>query len=184
MEAGPDASICNLFGKGCHVGPTVGDAGCRRACNRDLGDLSGPKNRLDDTRDAAALDAMRARVFRVHRRVGDRLPGCHNIRGRVAIDIAVTNCRDRPPEVVMVLGVQYGDDRVVEPDRLERHEARTVDDTHLLCDHELAYEGVIRHWSTHEPEPGSLGLLGRSLRTDPSSEAFQLVVVCCPLLAL
>jgi hypothetical protein len=39
MEAGPDASICNLFGKGRHVGPTVGYAGGRRAIlRRTFGD--------------------------------------------------------------------------------------------------------------------------------------------------
>src|SRR5450631_2033585 len=182
MEAGPDASICNLFGKGRHVGPTVGYAGCRRACQRDLGDVLASQHHLDDGCDAAALDAMRARVFRMHRRVGDRLPGCLTIGGRVAMDIAVANCGDRPPEVVMILGVQHSDNCVVEPNRHECHKPRAVDDTHLLCDHELAYEGVIRHWSTHEPEPGSLGLLCRSLRADLSTIVLDLVVVCCPLL--
>src|SRR5258708_37565273 len=103
MEAGPDASICNLFGKGCHVGPTMDDAGGRRACQRDLGDVLASQDRLDDGCDAAALDAMRARVLRMHRCVGERLPSCFTIGGRVAIDIAVANCRDWPPEIVMVL---------------------------------------------------------------------------------
>jgi hypothetical protein len=57
MEAGPDASICNLFGKGHQVGPTVGYAGGRRAGHRDLGNVVGSEYRLDDTRDGAALDA-------------------------------------------------------------------------------------------------------------------------------
>ena len=100
---------------------------------------------------AAALDAMRARVFRVHRRVGDRLPSCLTISGRVAISVAVANGRDRPPEVVMVLGVQHSDDRVVEPNRNERHEPRAVDDAHLLCDYELAREGVIG-WRTDQSQ--------------------------------
>ena len=46
---------------------------------------------IDDTRDGAAEDAMRARVFRMHRRVVDRLPSCLTISGRVAINIAVAN---------------------------------------------------------------------------------------------
>ena len=82
----PDASICNLFGKGGHVGPAARDTRCGRACHRDLWNFSGPKRRLDDTRDRTALDAMRTRVFRVHRRVRDWLPG--RLRDRESI------CRD------------------------------------------------------------------------------------------
>src|SRR5260370_3729736 len=142
------------------------------------------ERRLDDTCDGPAQNAMRARVFRVHRCVGDRLAGWLTIGGRVAIDIAVANCRDRPPEVVVVLGVQYSDERVVEAKRHERHEARAVDDTHLLCGHELAYEGVIGGWCTDEPEPCRLGLLGCSLRTVLSAIVLDLIVVCCPLCAV
>src|SRR5882672_5684851 len=105
MEAGPDASVCNFFGIGRHVGPTVGYTRCRRAGRRDLGDVEGSERRLDDTRDAATQDAMRARVFRMHRRWRDRLPGCLTIGIRIAVDIPVANCRDRSPEVVMVLGI-------------------------------------------------------------------------------
>src|SRR5437868_996104 len=115
METGPDAGIGNLFGEGRHVGPTVSYAGCRRTGYRDLGDVGGPEHRLDGTRDGAALDTVRARVFRVHRRIGDRLPSCVTIGGRVAIDIAVANGRDRSPKIVVILGIQYCDDRVGDP---------------------------------------------------------------------
>src|SRR5437870_3419851 len=100
MEAGPDASICNLFGESRHVGPAVDYAGCRRASHCDFGDVHGSERRLDNTCDGAAKDAMRARVFRVHRRVVDRLPSSLTVSGRVAINIAIANCRDWPPEVV------------------------------------------------------------------------------------
>src|SRR3981081_2755419 len=111
------------------------------------------------------------------------LPGCLTIGGRVAIDIAVANCRNRPPEVVMVFSVQHSDDRVVESNRLERHEARAVEDTHLLCGHELAHQGLIGQKRTC-PEQGCLGLLGRSLRTDLSAIVLDLVEVCRPLFAV
>src|SRR4249919_3345397 len=55
---------------------------------------------------------MGARVFRMHRRVGDRLPRRLTVGGGVAIIIAIANCRNRSPEVVVVLGIQHGDDRV------------------------------------------------------------------------
>src|ERR1700740_69037 len=105
MEAGPDAGIGNLFGKGGHAGPTVRDAGSRRTGQRDLGDVHGSECGLDNTRDAAALDAMRTRIFRVHWRGGNRLPGCVTLGGWVAIDIAVADGRARPPEGVHRLGV-------------------------------------------------------------------------------
>src|SRR5262249_25221882 len=104
MEAGPDARICNLLGERRQVGPTVGNAWCGRARRRDLRNVLAPERRLDNACDAAAQDAMRARVFRVHRRVGNRPPSCLAIRGRVVIDIGIANCRHWPPEIVVVLG--------------------------------------------------------------------------------
>src|SRR4030095_3046611 len=105
MEPGPDASVCNLLGKGRHVGPTMGNTRGRWACHRDLWNVIGTEHCLDDTCDAAAQDAVRTRVFRVRRRVGERLPRGLTLRGRVAVDIAVTDGRDGSPEVVVVLGI-------------------------------------------------------------------------------
>src|SRR5260370_1096810 len=127
---------------------------------------------------------MRTRIFRVHRRVVDRLPSRLTVSGRVAINIAVANCRYWPPEVVMVFGVEHSYERVVEPNRHERHEPRAVAHTHLLCGHELAHERMIGWRTGQEPEPGGLGLLGRSLLTGLSAIVFELIEVCCPLFAL
>src|SRR5258707_9121611 len=44
------------------------------------------------------------------------------------------------------------------------HKSSALDDIHLLGNRELPQEGVIRYRSRHEPEAGSLRLLGRSLR--------------------
>src|SRR6476660_5243195 len=107
MEAGPDAGVCNFLSKVRHVGPMMGYTRCRRACYCDLGNVIRPEHRPDYTCDAAAQNAVRTWVFRVHRRVGDRLPSGLAIRGWVAIDIAVTNCRDGPPEIVVILGIQH-----------------------------------------------------------------------------
>src|SRR5271165_4715845 len=76
MEAGPDTSIGNLIGKCCHVGKAVGHARCSSARYCDLGNVLGSGRGLYDARDGAAEDAMRARVFRVHWRIVDRLPSC------------------------------------------------------------------------------------------------------------
>src|SRR5262245_41739870 len=157
MEAGPDASVCGLFGKGRHAGPTMGDAGSRWACCRDLGDVRGSKRGLDDAHNGSAQDAVRARIFRVHRRRRDRLTGCLTLCRRVAIDVAITNRGDRPPEIVMIFGVQHRDKCVIEAKRHERHETGAVDDVHLLGGDELAYEGVIGGRRAGEPEPRRFG---------------------------
>src|SRR6516225_3107931 len=127
---------------------------------------------------------MRARVFRVHRRVVDWLPSRLPFRGVVAVNIAVTDGSDWAPEVVMVLGVEYSDERVVEANRRERHKPRAVADTHLFCGYELAYERMIGWWTNHEPEPSSLGLLRRTLCTGLAAIVLDLVIVSSPLLAL
>src|SRR5579863_9484037 len=106
---------------------------------------------------------MCAGVLRVHRRIVEWLPSCLAICIRVGINIAVANCRDWPPKVVMVLGVEYSDIRVIEANRHQRHKPRAVADTHLLRGHKLAYKRMIGLRTDHEPEPGSFGLLVRSL---------------------
>src|SRR5712671_3368260 len=184
MESAPDACICNLFCKGRHIGPTAGNAGKNGAVHSDLGNVHASEYRLDYTGDRTGLDTVGAWVFRVHRRGEDRLPGCLTIGGRVAVDIAVANGRDRPPEAVMVFRVQHGDDRVVNRKRNERHETRAVEDTHLLCGHKLACERVISRCRTEGPEPRDLGLLGASLRAVLPTIILELVIVGCPLLAL
>ena len=125
MEASPDAGICHLFGKHRHVRPTVGYARGRWTCYSNLRNLLCSESCPDDACDGAAEDAMRAWVFRVHRRVSDRLPSCITFGGRVGIDIAIANCRDRSPEIVVVLGIEHGDQCVVDRNRRERHKARS-----------------------------------------------------------
>src|SRR6185295_14056005 len=180
MEAGPDAGICNFFGKDRHVGPTVGYARRRWAGRGDFRDVLRSEHCLDDTGDGAAQDAMRTRILRVHRRIVDWLPSCLTIGIRVGINIPVANCRDWPPEVVMVLGVEHGDVGVVEANRYKRHEPSAVADTQLLRGGELAYEGEISLRTDHEPEPGSFGLLARSLRTDLPTVVLELIEVSRP----
>src|SRR5262245_13914757 len=115
---------------------------------------------------------MRARILRVHRRVLDRLRSWVTFGSRFAVDVTVANCRDWPPEVVVVLGVEYSDERVVEADCHERHESRAVGDTHLLRGRQLAQKGVIGLRTGHKPESRGFGLLGSSLQTDLSAILF------------
>src|ERR1700722_16779856 len=115
MEARPDASICNFFRKVCHVGPSVGHPWHRRTRYGDLGDFRCSEHRLDDAGGGAALDAMRAGVFGMHRRGSDWLPSCLALGGRIVVNVAVTNGCDRPPEVVIIFGIQNCEDRISSP---------------------------------------------------------------------
>ena len=78
-DDGPLRAQIEALGVPCEVLPLpegvarLGDAGGRRAGYRNLGDLGGSQHRRDHASNAAALDAMCARVFRVHWRRSDRL---------------------------------------------------------------------------------------------------------------
>src|SRR6202042_3394132 len=103
MEAGPDAGVCDFIRKVRHVRPTVGHSRGRWARHGDFRDFCTSEHSLHDACDAAALDAMCARIFRMHRSSSDGLPRGAGISVGVSVDIAIANCRDRSPEVVLVL---------------------------------------------------------------------------------
>jgi predicted ATPase len=56
---------------------------------------------------------MRARILGVHGGVDEWHPGCITHGRFIAVCITVANCRQRPPEIVVVLGVEHGNQRVV-----------------------------------------------------------------------
>src|SRR5689334_17713227 len=98
MEAGPNASIRYLVGKGCHVLPATSDPPGSRAGDCDLWDVLTPECRFDDPREGTAHDTMCAWILGVHRGIIDRLPSCFTVSSRIVIDIAIANCSDRSPE--------------------------------------------------------------------------------------
>ena len=89
MEAGPDASVRYLICEGAKVAPTVDDSGCSRTGHRNLGYVGRAEHRLDDRDCGTTFNAMRARIFRVHRRVVHRLPSGVTISRRVVIDVPI-----------------------------------------------------------------------------------------------
>src|SRR4051812_34613569 len=99
MEASPDSRICDLVRKRRHVGPTVGNAGCRRAGRCDLGNVYGSERSPNDTRDGAAQDAVRTWIFRMHRSGSDWLPDGLTICRGIAVYVTVADGRDGTPEV-------------------------------------------------------------------------------------
>src|SRR3982074_3509846 len=48
--------------------------------------------------------------------------GCLELGGRVAVDVAIADRGDRPPELVVILGVEHRDRGVGQGYRDERHE--------------------------------------------------------------
>jgi hypothetical protein len=99
FKTGPSAI---LGAERLQVGPAMRDTGRRRAGHRNLGDVRAAERRLDDSSDGGTEDAVRAGIFRVHRRIVDRLPCGIASRRRVAVDIAIADRGDRPPELVFV----------------------------------------------------------------------------------
>jgi hypothetical protein len=115
--------------------------------------------------------------------LSDRLPSRLAFRDVVAVNITITDGSDWAPEVVMVLSIEHGYERLVEANRRERHKPRAIADTHLFGGCELTYEWMVGWWTDHEPEPGGLGLLRRTLCTGLAAVVLELVIVSCPFLA-
>ena len=86
VEPGPDAGVRISSAKTPRLGPTVRDAGRGRVGHRSLRDVRGTEHGFDDGHGGAALDAMRARILGMQRRVvgcqvaSRSSPGCR--RGR------------------------------------------------------------------------------------------------------
>src|SRR6202051_3288968 len=68
VKTGPDARLRDLVDESAYVGPIVGDAGRGRARHCTIRHFRRAEYRLHPTGKAGALDAMRARVFRMHGR--------------------------------------------------------------------------------------------------------------------
>jgi len=151
-----------FLGHGPQVGPAMGDAWRRRAGHSDLGDVSGAEQSLDDSRQRGAADAVRTRVFRMHRGVVDRLPS--RLRGyrRIAAQIAVSNCGDGPPEVIMILAIHHGDVGVCFRHGDECHKSCAIHDVHFPGHDQLARDRMVGHGSGNQPEPRIFGSGGRS----------------------
>ena len=79
----------------------------------------------------------------MHRCCIDRLPGGVALRGGITVDVAVTYCRNRTPELVFVLGVEDSDHSVRRRERKERHKACAVQQVHVLCDDNLPGQLIV-----------------------------------------
>src|SRR5258708_12700247 len=71
--------------------------------HHDFRHVPAPQHRLGHHCHSGTGDAVRARIFRMHRRIVDRLPCRVELGGRVFIDIAVANRANPPPQILFVL---------------------------------------------------------------------------------
>ena len=129
------------------------------------------EHRLDHRGDGGAADAVCARIFGVHRRVVDRLPGGVEFGCRVVVDVAVADRRDRAPEVVVIFRVEYRDIGVGDRGRRQRHEPRAVDERSSSLPQPVGARSDSRLRPGDEPEGRVFGLPRGTLGCWPCRQA-------------
>src|SRR5262245_19388870 len=100
----------------------------------------------------------------------------------VAVEVAVANRSDWPPKIVVVLGVEDGDIRVVYSLRHRRKQAGVLRDIPPGHGGNRAHDPVIDRGLRRFPETGDLGLLGGAARTALAAERLDFGVVARPYL--
>ena len=101
----------------------------------------------------------------------------------VAVRVAGADRGDRPPERVVVLRVEAGDEGVGVGHGDHRHEPCRLDDVQLVVEDELAERATGLLHRGLRPEPGGQGLLGGPRRARARADLLDLVVLACPPLA-
>jgi len=119
----------------------------------------------------------------MHRRRIERLPDRITHGGRIVIEIGVADRRHRPPELVVILGVEHGNVGVSQGDREQRHEARAVDEIQVALEDHLARQRVKSLRARHQPELRDLGLLRTASAAGLAAELLDLVIVRRPFTA-
>ena len=123
-------------------------------------------------------------LFRMRRRRADRLPSGIAFGSRIAVEIAVANGGDRPPELIFILGVEHGNKCIGSRDRAEREQARAINDAGLLGHNNPSQDGVINSAIHRQPETRVLCLPCGALCAIAASNILDLIVVGGPLLAI
>src|SRR5215510_3826730 len=110
VEAGIDACQRHFIGIGPNIAPAVGDARRGRARHRDFRNVRASQHGFDDRCHGGAADAVGARIFRVHRRVVDRLPSRVELGRSIVVNVAIADRCDRSPKIVMIFGIEHRDE--------------------------------------------------------------------------
>ncbi len=123
---------------------------------------------------------MRARVLRVHRRIDQRHPVRVGFGGVVAVAIAIADGGHRTPELVVVLGVEHGDGRIVHGLGDGHQQARVARGIAPGPFGHRIHHAVIDRRKRGFPESGLLQLRRRALRAVASAQRLDLVVIARP----
>ena len=102
----------------------------------------------------------------------------------VAVRVAGADRGDRPPERVVVLRVEAGDESVGVGHGDHRHEPCRLDDVQIVVEDELAEGAMCLLHRGLRPEPGCQRLLGGPRRARARADLLDLVVLACPPLAV
>jgi hypothetical protein len=76
----------------------------------------------------------------------------------MVVEVAVADGGDRPPEVVVVFGIEHGHEGVGLGDGDQGHEAGAVEEVEVPGAGELAHQRVVDGRPGCQPEAGVLGL--------------------------
>ena len=127
---------------------------------------------------------MRAGVLGVHRRFDERSPGGIAL-GRVAsVPVAIADRGDRPPESVVILGVEDGDDGVVHRLGHGGEQSGILRDIAPGLIGDRSHDAVVDRRQRRFPETRDFRLFRRAGRTILRAERLHLVVVARPALAV
>src|SRR5580698_858220 len=87
---------------------------------------------LQRVRERTRETRMSGGILGMPRRGAQGSPGRIGNGERVTIDVTVANCCDRSPETEVILAVEAADISVGEGSKRHRHQARTVQNAHVL----------------------------------------------------
>src|SRR5215831_1674026 len=123
---------------------------------------------------------MGAWILGVHRGVDEREPGGIPLGGVIAVDVTVANRGDWPPEVVVILRVEYGDERIVDRLRGDGKQAGVLRGLSPRRGGDRPHHRKVDQGPDVGPEAGDVRLFRTPLCAVLGAEGLDLVVIARP----
>ncbi len=177
VDAGIDARVGILLRRLREAGEWAHELGKRRAARHGKGDLVVPEEAGEYLRGRTAQDAVGGRIVRNRGCVEERLPVRVGQGALVAVQVAGSNGRDWPPEVVEVAGFPTCDEAVRHGHIQQGKEPGTVPWVEVGGSRHNARDPVPTGDGTLVPEAGDGALLGAARGAGLIAEALDLIVV-------
>src|SRR5262245_46138395 len=181
MEPDEDACLIDVFDH--VVKPVVTPYGPRHSAVKDKGDLVGAKERIQGCDHGSAVAGVRRRILGEVRRRSERLPAGVRHRLRVAVGVCERDRLVRPPEPVVVLGVEAGNHCVAAGDVCDRQHPSGLYEVEPPGGGEAEHAVVPLPQVVVGPESRLERLLGRSAPAVDPAQVFHLVEVVGVFLA-